>query len=214
MAKWRIFKWLAAFSGLCVILLLAVALLLPRVLDSQAVREKIRAFLLARIDGNVVIGNIDLRWFPRPLLVVRGASLAFGDKASGKIQSIEVYPSIWGLLTGHLDVSRIEVASPAVALRLPGWAEEPFDIDEIEGKMRSILAAMASEIPGLLVTVRNGSAEIKIGDRPAVIFTDFDGRLRAPPGDVNLQISSRANVFDSLHIEGTSPQIPSRPRDV
>ena len=203
MAKRRIFKWLAAFSGLCVILLLAVALLLPRVLDSQAVREKIRAFLLARIDGNVVIGNIDLRWFPRPLLVVRGASLAFGDKASGKIQSIEVYPSIWGLLTGHLDVSRIQVASPAVALRLPGWAEEPFDVDEIEAKIRSILAAMASEIPGLLVTVRNGSAEVKIGDRPAVIFTDFDGRLRASPGDVNLQISSRANLFDSLHIEGS-----------
>ena len=203
MAKWRIFKWLAAFSGLCVILLFAAALLLPRVLDSQAVREKIRAFLLARINGNVVIGNIDLKWFPRPFLVVRGASLAFGDKASGKIPSIEVYPSIWGLLTGHLDVSRIEVASPAVALRLPGWAEEPFDVDEIEGKIRSILAALASEIPGLLVTVRNGSAEIKIGDRPAVIFTDFDGRLRAPPGDMNLQISSRANLFDSLHIEGS-----------
>jgi AsmA-like C-terminal region len=203
MAKWRIFKWLAAVGGLCVILLFAVALLLPRVLDSQAVREKIRAFLLARINGNVVIGNIDLKWFPRPLLVVRGASLAFGDKASGKIQSIEVYPSIWGLLTGHLDVSRIEVASPAVALRLPEWAEEPFDVDEIEGKIRSILAALALEIPGLLLTVRNGSAEIKIGDRPAVIFTDLDGRLRAPPDAMDLQITFRANVFDSLHIEGT-----------
>jgi AsmA-like C-terminal region len=202
MAKWRIFKWLAAVSGLCVILLFAVVLLLPRVLDSQAVKEKIRAFLLTRINGNVVIGNIDLKWFPRPLLVVRGASLAFGDKASGKIQSIEVYPSIWGLLTGHLDVSLIEVASPTVSLRLPGWAEEPFDVDEIEGKMRSILAAMALEIPGLLVIVSNGSAEIKIGDRPAVIFTDFDGRLRAPPGDANLQISSRTNLSDSLHIEG------------
>jgi hypothetical protein len=203
MAKWRIFKWLAAVGGLCVTLLFALALLLPRVLDSQAVREKIRAFLLARVNGNVVIGNIDLKWFPRPLLVVRGASLAFGDKASGKIQSIEVYPSIWGLLTGHLDVSRIEVASPAVALRLPGWAEEPFDVDEIEGKIRSILAALALETPGLLLTVRNGSAEIKIGDRPAVIFTDFDGRLRAPPDAMDLQITSRANVFDSLHIEGT-----------
>ena len=120
---------------------------------------------------------------------------------SGKIQSIEVYPSIRGLLTGNLDISRLEMASPAFAVHLSEWAEEPFNIDEIEGKIRSILAALATEIPGIVVTVRDGSAEIKIGDRPAVIFTDFDGRLRAPPGDVDLQISSRANVFDSLHIE-------------
>ncbi len=202
MAKWRIFKWLAAFSGLCVILLFAVALLLPRVLDSQAVKEKIRAFLLTRTNGNVIIGNIDLKWFPRPAAVVHGVSLTAGDTVSGKIQSVEVYLSIKSLLTGNLDVSRLDMAKPALAAHLSEWAEEPFNIDEIEAKIRSLLAALASGMPGIVVTVRDGSAEIKIGERPAVIFTDVDGRLRAQPDDVDLQISSRANVFDSLHIEG------------
>src|SRR4029077_1434098 len=104
-----IIKWVSALIGLCVILLFAVALLLPRILDSQAVREKIRAFLLTKANGNVTIENIDLRWLPRPAVVVRGASLAFDDKVSGKIQSLEVYPSIRGLLTGNLDISRMEV---------------------------------------------------------------------------------------------------------
>jgi hypothetical protein len=84
----RILKWLAGLGGLCVILLFAAALLLPYIVDSQAVREKIRAFLLTRTNGNVVIGNIDLKWLPRPAVVVRGASLAFADKVSGKIQSL------------------------------------------------------------------------------------------------------------------------------
>jgi len=129
MAKWRIFKWLAAFSGLCVILLFAVALLLPRVLDSQAVKEKIRAFLLTRTNGNVIIGNIDLKWFPRPAAVVHGVSLTAGDTVSGKIQSVEVYLSIESLLTGNLDVSRLDMAKPALAAHLSEWAEEPFNID-------------------------------------------------------------------------------------
>jgi len=202
MAKWRIFKWLAGLGGLCVILLLAAALLLPRVLDSQAVKEKIRAFLLTKINGNVVIEKIDLTWFPRPLVVVRGVSLAAGDKVSGKIQSMEIYPSIRGLLTGRLDISQVEMASPAFVVRLPEWAEEPFNIDEMEGKIRSLLAALASEIPGMVLTVRDGSAEIRIGDRPPVVITDLGGHLRAPPGDVDLQISSRANLFDSLRVEG------------
>jgi hypothetical protein len=202
MTKWRVIKWLASLGGLCAILLVAAALVLPRIVDSQAVRERIRTFLLTRTNGNVAIENIDLIWLPRPMVVVRGTSLAFTDKVSGKIQSIDVYPSLLGLLRGHLDISRVEVASPALSLRLPEPADEPFNIDEIEGQIRSLLASLATAIPGMAVTVTGGSAEIRIGDRPPVVITGLDGRLVAPPGEMDLQFSSRANVFDSLRVEG------------
>ena len=202
MTKWRIIKWLAVLGALCVILLFAAALLLPRIVDSQAARERIRAFLLTRTNGNVAIENIDLAWLPRPVVVVRGTSLAFADKVSGKIQSIEVYPALLGLLKGQVDISRVEVVSPALSVRLPEWAEEPFSIDEIEAKIRSLLSALAAGIPGIVVIVRDGSAEIKIADRPPVMITDIVGRLTAPPGAIKLQFSSRANVFDSLRVEG------------
>src|SRR5262245_12377008 len=202
MTQLRIIKWLAGLSGLCVILLFAVALLLLRILDSQAVREKIRAFLLTKTNGNVAIENIDLRWLPRPAVVVRGASLAFDVKVSGKIQSLEIFLSIRGLLRGNLDISRVEVASPALSVRLPEPGDEPFNIDEIEGQIRSLLASMATAIPGMAVTVRGASAEIRIGDRPPLVITGLDGRLVAPPGQLALQFRSRANVFDSLRVEG------------
>ena len=202
MTMLRIIKWLAGLGGLCVVLVLGLALLLPRIVDSQAVRDKIRAFLLTKTNGNVAIENIDLKWFPRPAVVIRGASLAFGDKVGGKVQSLEVYPSLRGLLTGNLDISRVEVASPALSVRLPEPGEEPFNIDEIEGQIRSLLASMASAIPGMAVTVSGASAEVRIGDRPLVMITGLDGRLVAPPGEMNLQFSSRANVFDSLRVEG------------
>jgi AsmA-like C-terminal region len=202
MTMLRIIKWLAALGGLCVVLVLGLALFLPRIVDSQAVRDKIRAFLLTKTNGNVAIENIDLKWFPRPAVVIRGASLAFGDKVGGKVQSLEVYPSLRGLLTGNLDISRVEVASPALSVRLPEPGEEPFNIDEIEGQIRSLLASMASAIPGMAVTVSGASAEVRIGDRPLVMITGLDGRLVAPPGEMNLQFSSRANIFDSLRVEG------------
>ena len=202
MTKRRIIKWLGGLSGLCVILFFAIVLILPRILDSQPVKEKIRAFLLAKTNENVAFEKIDLVWLPRPTVVVHGASLSVADEVSGKIESIEVYPSIWGLLSGRLDISRLEAVSPAVAVRLPEPAEGAFNIDEIENKIRSIITTLATEIPGIAVTLRGGSAEIKIGNRPLVILTDFDGRLKALPDDLDFQISSRANVFESLHIEG------------
>jgi len=53
MTQLRIIKWLAGLSGLCVILLFAIGFLLPRILDSQAAKEQIRAFT---IGGN---GRVD-----------------------------------------------------------------------------------------------------------------------------------------------------------
>ncbi len=200
MTKRRIIKWFATLGGLGVILILAVALLLPRILDSQAARETIRAFLLAKTNGNVAYENIDLAWLPRPALVVRSAALSLADKVSGKIQSIEVYPSIVGLLRGRWDISQVEVVRPAIAVQLSEWAEEPFNIDEIESKIRVLVASFA-EIPGRIVGVRGGSVEIRIGDRPPVVIKELEGRVVAPPGAMQLQISSRANVFDSLRVE-------------
>src|SRR5262252_5460702 len=202
MRKRRIIRWLAGFGGLCVILLFAAAFLLPRILDSQAVRDKIRAFLLARTNGNVAFENIDLKWLPRPTVVVRRASFSFDDKLSGKIESIQVYPSIWGFLTGQWDISRVEMASPALSVRLSEPGEKSFNIDDIEGQIRSLLASMAAQIPGMILSVRGGSAEIKIGDRPPVVITGLDGRLVAPPGELELQFGSRADVFDSLRVQG------------
>ena len=102
MTKRRIIKWLGGLSGLCVILFFAVAFILPRILDSQPVKEKIRAFLLAKTNENVAFEKIDLAWLPRPTVVVHGATLSVADKVSGKIESIEVYPSIMGSTLGAL----------------------------------------------------------------------------------------------------------------
>ena len=53
----------------------------------------------------------------------------------------------------------------------------------------------------MIVGVSGGSVEVRIGDRPPVVIKELEGRLVAPPGEMQLQISSRANVFDSLRVE-------------
>ena len=201
MTRRRIVKWLAGLSGSGVVLLVAAVLLLPRFLDSQAMREKIRAFLLARTNGNVTIERIDLAWFPRPVVVAHGASLAFDDTVSGTIRSIEIRPSVRGLLTGHISISRVTMTSPTLAIRLPEPTEAPPHTDQTEGQIRALLASVAANCSGMTITVRDGSAEFRIGERPPLAITDVGGRLVAPPGELDVQLHSRATVFDSLRVE-------------
>src|SRR5215510_12954271 len=118
MTSRRIFKWLAVLAGLCIFLFLTAVLLLPRAVDSQAVRERIRTFLLSRISGDVTIEQIDLRWFPRPTAIVRGVAFNFGDTVDGAVQSMEVHPSLRSLFTGQLSVSSLVITAPVLTVQL------------------------------------------------------------------------------------------------
>ena len=195
----RIIAWLAGLIGLAVILLLLAALLLPRVLDSQAVRERIRAFVSSKTDADLAISKIDLTWFPRPAVTMRGISASFGKQVTGKIQSITARPSVAGLLRRTFDISRVELSGVALSLALQG--EKPLDIDAVEGQLRALLTSLATQAPRLIVVVSDSSVELRSGARPPLIITNLNGRLRAPPGALEIHLHSGSNAFDSLQLE-------------
>jgi hypothetical protein len=199
----RLLAWLAGVGALGVMLLLAAALLLPRALDSHAVRENVRAFLLSRTDGNVTLDQIDLTWLPRPVVTARGVSFSLGHHVTGKIQSVAVKPSLAGLLRGRLDVSRIEAAGPVVSVTLPEAADGPLDLGTLEARVRTLLGGLAARARGTTIAFTSGTVEVKIGDRLPLVVTDLDGRLLAPPGQVDVRVSCRSAAFDSLRMEAT-----------
>src|SRR5262245_12261554 len=199
----RLLTWLAGLGALMVILLLVAALLLPRVLDSHAVRENVRAFLLSRTDGNVTLDQIDLTWLPRPVVTARNVSFSFGDQLNGRITSIAIRPSLAGLLRGRLHISRVEAASPAVSVTLPEAGNEPLDLGALEDHIRTFLGGLATQAHGMTIAFTSGTVELKIGDRAPLLVTDLDGRLLAPPDQLDVRVSSRSTVFDSLRVEAT-----------
>ncbi|HMB34641.1 MAG TPA: AsmA family protein, partial [Methylomirabilota bacterium] len=195
----RIIAWLAGLIGLAVVLLLLAALLLPRVLDSQAVRERIRAFVSSKTDADLAISKIDLTWFPRPVVTMRGISVSFGKQVTGTIQSLTARPSVAGLLRRKFDTSRVELSGVALSLALQG--EQPLDIDAVEGQLRALLTSLATQAPRLIVVVSDSSVELRSGKRPSLIITNLNGRLRAPPSALEIHLRSGSNAFDSLQLE-------------
>src|SRR5262245_7428749 len=158
----RILAWLAALAGLGIVLLLAAALLLPRVLDSHTARENVRAFLLSRTDVNVTLDEINLTWLPRPAVTVRGMSFSLGEHLAGKLKSIAIRPSLMGLLRRRLDISRVEAVSPAVSVTLPEAGDHPLDPGALEDQIRTFLAWLAAQAGGVTVAFTSGTVEFKV----------------------------------------------------
>src|SRR5215813_13486278 len=180
----RITMWLAGLIGglvgISVVVLVLAALLLPRALDSQAVRERIRAFVLSKADADMAISAIDLRWFPRPAVTMRGVSVSFGKQVTGTIQAITARPSVAGLLRGRLDISRVDLSGLALSLTLPEAPDEPLDVDAIEAQLRALLASLVAQTPRLIIAISDGSGEIRIGTRPPLTLANLNGRVTAP----------------------------------
>jgi AsmA-like protein len=176
--------------------------LLPRLLDSRLIREKISSRLVEKIAGSVTLGKVVLLWFPRPNLVIENAELTFDNTIQGSIRSARIYPSIFHLFTGRLVVRRALLEQPKIRIFLPTISEKPFDLDELEKQIRSVLGRLTTDLPAPRIDVSNGSAEIRIGDKLPVTLEDIGVQTVASPAELRFELSARSNLCEHARIEG------------
>jgi hypothetical protein len=198
----RIIVCLAGLMGLIFILGIAIVLLLPRIIDSVTVKDKIRSFLSEKTNGTVTFGKLDLTWFPRPVVMISGADISTAENARASIQTVKIYPSILGLLAGQVIVSRAVLDRPVLTLRLAEWSEAPFDSTALENEIRAWLKTLSSAMPGISLAVEGGSGEITIGQRPVIAVQDLQARVNASPQELDLKLTARSNVCESFGFVG------------
>ncbi|HUK40715.1 MAG TPA: DUF748 domain-containing protein, partial [Candidatus Acidoferrales bacterium] len=195
-------------SGMAAILVIGVsgALLLPRLIDSQMIKNRISSELVKKTTVTVTFDKIALLWFPWPSVVIENAELSFADKNQGSIRTLRIYPSIFYLLTGRLVVRRALLQEPNFRIHLPERFEKPFDLEELEKQIRSALARFTRDFPAP-IDIDDGSAEIRIDDKPAVILENVAAQTVGSPAELRFELSARSNLCEHLKIEGKiSPQ--------
>ncbi|MGE5305147.1 MAG: AsmA-like C-terminal domain-containing protein [Alphaproteobacteria bacterium] len=191
-----------ALASLIALIFVCSALLLPRIVDSERMKEKISSELAKKSSGRFAFGKIAVLWFPRPAVVIEAAQFSFGEKARGSIRTAKIYPSIYYLLTGRLVVRRALMQEPKLSIRLPERSERPFDVEELEKQIRSALDRFATGLPAPRLELSDGSADIKIGDKPPVLLDNVSAQTVGSPGALRFELSARSNLCAQLRVEG------------
>ncbi len=202
MNKPRVIRWVALLAGFFLVSLFALALLLPMILDSEAVKAKARAFVAERTNGLVRIEKIELFWFPRPGVVIRNAAIAFDKEIQGKVQQLRLYPSIPRLLTGNLVFSSVTADGAAGSVRLPALTDEPFNVAEAEAKLRAAVKALVLGFPGTNLRIHGGVADIEIAGGRAVMISDIEANLDVTLEKVDFTVSAGSNFADRIRLGG------------
>lgn len=202
MIKRRIIAWFGGIVGLSVTLAIVVALVLPHLVDSQAVKDKVRALVSEKLGGTVTMAKIELSWFPWPAVSVHEVGIVIDDISRCSVETIEIHPSILSLFKGRIIASRLVLERPVVEARLPDRSQEPLNIDELEEKLRAALRTLISDFPLVSARISDGSATIGLGGRPPVILREFDARIGETSAKLEFEISALSNISARIRFTG------------
>ena len=85
----RILKWVALGAATLLVVLMALLLSLPLLLDSESVKTAALQHLSRATGGQWRVAHLELDWFPAPKISVEGASVSIPGTARGQGRSID-----------------------------------------------------------------------------------------------------------------------------
>jgi hypothetical protein len=190
------------------VLLLALILLLPRIINLEPIRQTIIARISEEVGGELEYRSIDLSFFPRPRAIIQGGSLSIPGKVAGTMESLKIYPRILPLLRGRVRIAMLRVDAPEFLVvlpegsqgkKVPGGTLSPASIQENIGQA---LAFMASKAPGLIFKVNDGRLTLTWENKPVFWFGDIHGRISLPPDRFEVDLACNSNLWEGLSLEG------------
>ncbi|MBC8176231.1 MAG: AsmA family protein, partial [Deltaproteobacteria bacterium] len=195
-------------GSILVLLLLVVALILvaPKFIESDFVKREIVTHLSSKAGGQVEFATVDFSFFPRPHAEIRKASLLFAGKVSAEIESLIVYPKIWPLLSGKLQIAVLKAESPDININLPQSKEtvketpDSSDQKDLREKLTLALSPIISETEGLSLHVENGKVNLVKGQAPPLWFNDIHIQMDMSK-QLKIDLTCKSNLWKGLSLK-------------
>jgi hypothetical protein len=192
-----------------VILLLVAVLVLPKVIESETLKAKIRSEFSRTVGGEIDFDRLDFSFFPLPHLTLDKASVVLPQKLTGSAEIISVTPKILLLLSGKIGFREIRVLQPDVTISLQKSLEEekmPAKSPAVSDVMRQIVSVFATppalQLPDVDGYIENGRFKLVYDGGAAVELDHIEARLTTVAGSLKFQVTGTSNLVESVSMSG------------
>jgi hypothetical protein len=207
MAKVRkILLWVGSGAGIFLVLLASAAVILPRILDTDAIGRKLAAELDMRY--HLQSERIKVSFLPFPRIALHGVKMVVPDAVAASAETVVIYPKILPLLTGRFAPAEMVLLDPKVTARLPEQTENltrpvAQRLQHLKDKVCQIQPMLVAMIPGMVIDARNGGLEVFFGQNRAFSFEEIDLRSSVHDDRVDFEVTSgKSNLWEALAITG------------
>ncbi len=205
----KIYVLISGCVGGLFLLLIAFILLAPEIINSQSMKDKILTDLSARTGGQAKLARIDLSLFPLPHVVIHQGRFVIAGKVSASVGSVTIYPRIWPLIKGKLQIAQLHVQTPQVKIQLPATPKNqkgiaiPFPQKDFEEEIARVLDPIATQTDGLAFQITNGSLDLVKEGISLFWFNDIQGHIRNASKKITLDLACKSNLWDNISINST-----------
>ncbi len=192
-----------------VLLIVAVMLILPRLIDFPAIKKDIQTAVASQIGGQVDFQDIDLCYFPRPAVELHQVTLTIPDRMAVSVEALRVSPKLLPLLSGELQPARLELETPRIKLNLPEVPRKTtlpsYTFVKLRKSLIAIIKPFGEVTDDLKLRISNARLSITLNRKKLVEIEDLSLQSRISITDPNsAQASLQANLteLNIYHKEG------------
>ena len=201
--------WTAAGAVLLLATLLALAVVVPKFVDSAWLKNTIRTEVANRVNADFDFQKAELSILPVPAVSLQQVSLVIPDTTQIHLETLKVYPKLLPLLVGNIAISKVDVETPDFSLPLTGEPENktgqnqafafPESLAAVSTKLSPVLAA----IPGLKISVHKGTLRLYKDGEQVFLFENITGTLAVSTNSLTTNVSCRSNIWDTMELHAT-----------
>ena len=201
----------SVIACICAVLILmfAAAILAPKFVDTEVVREKLRSEIKHRAGVDVDFKHLAFDFFPRPHIAFEQASLSIPPNVKGRAASVGVSLKILPLFLGNIEVTNIYFDAAEVDYILPlslaaeNQTSQSLSLQELKRKIDAIISSLAEyKIPNLDLKVKNASVNLFSGEQKLLQLTQLDLLLEGTPAGRKLTLNCNSDAWQEISVSG------------
>jgi hypothetical protein len=203
----KIFIWVVSGAGILLVLLAALALILPHILDAGAIGRNVAAELDARY--HIRAEKVDIVFLPSPRMTMLGVKTTIAETQTVTADAVSIYPKILPLLVGKLAPAEIELLNPMITAMVPEQLpEHPSKslsqrLQRFKDIVPQVHAAILEAMNGVVIEVRNGGLQLCCGDNHVLLFEEIDLRTSVHAQRVDFELTSgKSALWQALTFSG------------
>lgn len=203
-----VFGTIASFFAV-LMLLLAAVLVLPKLIDLEAVRDRVRSELTEIVGAEVDFKRMDLSIFPSPHVSLYEPSLVLPTRLTASAEAITVYPEILPLLSWKLEIRELLIRQPDLSITLTATpkkkdaSEKPPTISDLSQRIRAVVSAFPEfHIPNISSQLTGGRFKLIYGNKQVIEFHKIMGHLTNASNRIEFQLTGAPNLGEKASVSG------------
>ena len=199
--------WVVSGAGILLVLLAALALILPHILDTEALGRKLTADLEERYHMHPE--RIEIAFLPFPRVKMTGIRSTGTETFTASADALTIRPRILPLLTGRFVPARIRLWNPVVAARLPAQAPEQGPqsssdrFSSLKDRFSPVQAPLIEALAGVAIDTRNGRLELYEGEVRTFFFEQINFRTSIHGRKVDFKFTSgKSDLWKAITFSG------------